>query len=89
VPNKEQADEPIRLLKATRVAAKDATRAEKRTILRLLDVHVLYNGETLEMTGGVPGQAIDLDKLLTDGFTSSSSSPPLRSSPSADSPAAE
>ncbi len=38
MPNKEQADEAIRLLMAIRIAAKEVTLAEKRTILRLLDV---------------------------------------------------
>ncbi len=88
VPTKDQAEEAIRLLKAFRIAAKEATFAEKRTILRLLDVRVPYNGELLEKSGGVPVQAIDLDKLLKDGLTDGISSPPPRFVPSTGSPVA-
>lgn len=82
VPNKEQADEAIRLLKAVRVAAQEATFAEKRTILRLLDVHVLYNGEMLELSGGVPVQSVDLEKLLKGDLTGGNSSLLPQSGPS-------
>lgn len=82
VPNKEQADEAIRLLKAVSVAAKEATFAEKRTILRLLDVHVLYNGEMLDLSGGVPVQSVDLEKLLKGDLTGGNSSLPPQSGPS-------
>ncbi len=88
-PTHKQSDEAIRLLKAVRAAAEEATFEEKRTIFRLLDVRVLYNGEMLELSGGVPAQAVDLERLLKGDFTGESSSPPPQSSPSADSPAVE
>jgi hypothetical protein len=89
MPTKDQADEAIRLLKAVRVAAEEATIEEKCTILRLLDIRVPYNGEMLDLSGGVPVQAIDPDKLLKDGLTGDTSSLPPQSSPSTDSPAEE
>ncbi len=84
----ERADEPIRLLKAVRVAAQEATFAETRSILCLVGIHVLYNGQMLETSGGVAVQAVDRDKLLKYGLTGGNSSRPPQSSPSADSPVA-
>ncbi len=89
IPSEDQAQAALRLLKAIKIAAKEATFAEKCTILRLLDVHVLYNGEMLGLSGGVPVQSVDLEKPPKVDLTGGNPSPPPQSSPSIDSPAVE
>ena len=73
----------MRLLKAVHITAHKATFQEKRTLLRLLAVQVLYDGDSIEMTGGVPTESIDLGKLLMNEATHEISSPQPQSSTSA------
>jgi site-specific DNA recombinase len=58
-----QLGEVRRLLGVVRRAGPKATFAEKRELLRLLDIRVLYNGEKLEMTGSIPTRELTLEEL--------------------------
>ena len=55
--------EALRILSEVRVAGVDATFQEKRAIIRRLNVKILYDGVTLELTGSVPTRTILPDEL--------------------------
>lgn len=82
LPTQEESDEAMRLLKAVYNAGQKAIFSEKRALLRLLGVQILYDGQTIEMTGAVPTQSIVLTKLLRDELTHDISSLQPQSEPS-------
>jgi allophanate hydrolase subunit 1 len=85
----DQIEAALELLEAVRAASERATFRQRRAILSILEIQVLYNGETIQMTGAIPTQSILLESLRDQSFTDESSSPLLQSEPSDGSLAAE
>lgn len=83
----DEAEEAIRLLEDLRLVGTEATFEDKRVLLRLLNVQVLYDGRLIQLAGSVPVCKIRLARLLR--ASRDSSSPPLQSEPGVDSPQAE
>src|SRR5262249_542520 len=59
----DEAVEAVKILKDIAIAGQEATFEDKLAIVRLLDIHVLYDGETLEVNGSIPTQIISLSEL--------------------------
>lgn len=74
--NAEQTENAIGLLKAIRLAGEHATFEDKLAIIQLLDIYVLYDGETIELVGGVPTQTADLTEFKRPRAAQNSSLPP-------------
>ena len=82
--------EAKRLLRIVRFAGPRATFEEKRSLLRLLDIHILYDGEELQLLGGIPTRMITFEELARIIPPHEISSPLLQSELSSDfQPAAE
>ena len=84
----DQIEAALELLDVVRVASERATFRQQRAILSILEIQVLYDGETIQMTGAIPTQSILLESLRDQAHRDESSSRPPQSAPSSDSPEA-